>query len=146
MKERHAWFLVSFVSVLAALTAGRLVLSSSAPAASASRPVVPQTRKFHLVSTDVGNGVVAARRWVPGTIVANAGDTIILTVTNADKDFPHGFGLPAAGINVTLKPGESQTFTFKVDRPGIYGFACTLEGCAEDHAEQKGQLVVLEAP
>lgn len=143
MKEGQAWLLVAFVMVLSTLTAGWLVLGSYAPPSSASNPVVPQTRQFHLVSSNVGSDVAPARRWVPGTIVVNAGDTVVLTVTNADPDFPHGLGLPVAGINATLQPGESQKFTFKVDRPGIYMFACALEGCSEDHADQKGQLVVL---
>lgn len=150
MKDGRAWFAVSFVLVLAALTATRLVMASYSPPSSTVSPVVPRTRQFQTVLVVVGSDEIPARRWIPGTLVANAGDTVILSVRNADPDYAHGFGLPGAfgsegGIQVTLQPGESREFTFKVERPGIYLFGCTLDGCSEDHAEQKGQLVVLPA-
>ncbi|MEW6046355.1 MAG: cupredoxin domain-containing protein [Bacillota bacterium] len=151
MKDGRVWLAISFVLVLSALTAARLVMASYAPPSSVTRPIVPRTWQFHVVLAAAGSDEVTARRWHPGTLVVNAGDTVVLKVTNADPDFAHGFGIAAAfrsrdgGVNVTLQPGESRTFTFTIDRPGIYLFSCTLEGCAEDHADQKGQLVVLPA-
>ena len=76
--------------------------------------------------------------------MVNAGDTVILRVTNADTEAAHGFSLGALNVSVpAIPPGESVTLRFRATRPGIYHFGCTLVGCATDHAEQTGQFVVL---
>ncbi|MBI3997906.1 MAG: cupredoxin domain-containing protein, partial [Armatimonadetes bacterium] len=82
--------------------------------------------------------------WTPAIIVVNAGDTVILKVTNGDPNSPHGFSLAAFNISApTIAPGKSETFRFRAMRPGIYHYGCGLTGCASDHADQVGQLVVL---
>lgn len=93
-------------------------------------------------------GKEEVHRWVPSTFVANAGDTIILRVKNADVDCadepPHGFSMAAFGVDIKEIPaGSEEVITIKADKPGVYTFTCGGENCAKDHGEQSGQLIVL---
>jgi len=139
---------MSFALALGGLVAGYVVWRGYAPPASATRPVVPQERQFHVVITKVGAAETAQFvRWIPATIVVHVGDTVILQVTNTDPDGAHGFALPEAGIFERQIPaGQTVTVRFVAARPGIYMFSCANAGCAADHAEQKGQLIVLGTP
>ncbi|MDR7434548.1 MAG: cupredoxin domain-containing protein [Armatimonadota bacterium] len=144
----RGWLLIVFFVVLGSLTVGYLVWQAYTLPLSASRPVVPQEREFNVVLVPLGaEEAVQLRKWVPGTIVANAGDTVILKITNADPEGAHGFVLPEANVSIQeIPPGQTVTVRFVARRPGIYMFACTKVGCAPDHAGQKGQLIVLGTP
>lgn len=134
----------SFVVVLAALSAGFLLLQTFAPPTSASPPIVPEVRQFsvHMHTSKVGEATM--HHWMPPTLVTNVGDTVILKVTNGDPDNTHGFSLAALNIEAdAIASGQTATFRFRVTRPGIYQYQCRLAGCARDHADQIGQLVVL---
>lgn len=134
----------SFAVVLMALAAGYCVLQTYDPPSSASPPLVPEVRRFplHLHASSAGEETI--HHWMPATLVVNAGDTVILQVTNSDPDGAHGFVLAAFNIaERSIAPGESVTFRFKATRPGIYHYGCDLVGCAPDHAGQIGQLIVL---
>lgn len=141
-----AIFTAAFAVVLLALGAGYFVLRTYTPPTSAA-PVTPEVRQFSLQMRAAEAGDETLHNWTPGTLVVNVGDTVILKVTNTDPDTTHGFALGAFNISVpTIPPGESVTFRFRAARPGIYYFGCTLAGCAADHADQTGQLVVLGSP
>lgn len=117
------------------------------PAAFTPAPAAPTVRQFAIAMTMLGEGEQEQHKWLPGTIIVNEGDTVILRVTNADTDASHGFAI--AGYDVfekTLVSGEQKTFRFVAGAPGIFLFSCALPGCAADHGEQTGQLIVLDAP
>jgi len=68
---------------------------------------------------------------VPGPLIrATQGDTIVLTLKNdpANKN-SHSIDLHAARTDLLtsfapIKPGESKTFSFTVDNPGIFFYHC----------------------
>ncbi|KRT76369.1 MAG: hypothetical protein XU14_C0050G0014 [Armatimonadetes bacterium CSP1-3] len=134
----------AFAIVLLILGAGYLVFRIYTPPTSASPPVTPEVRQFSLTLHAVAVGEETMRHWLPATVVVNVGDTVILKVTNTDPETTHGFALAAFNISVpAIPPGQTQTFRFRASRPGIFHFGCSVAGCATDHADQIGQLVVL---
>ncbi len=133
-----------FLVAILLLGGGYAVVQVYAPPASATTPMTPEVRQFalYLHSFEVGERTV--RHWIPSAIVVNAGDTVILRITNTASDETHGFSLGALNVSVpSIAPGESVTVRFRATRPGIYHYGCTLAACAKDHAEQTGQFVVL---
>ena len=139
-----AIFTVTFVVVVLTLAAGFFVFRSYTPPTSASPPVVPEVRQFSLHLHSSKAGEVTMHHWMPPTLVVNAGDTVILKVINGDPENAHGFALGAFNISApAIAPGQTETFRFRATRPGVYHYGCSLAGCAPDHADQTGQLVVL---
>jgi len=67
---------------------------------------------------------------VPGpTITVNQGDTISFTLYNDDPNMAHSIDFHAAQVNwVTdygpVAPGQSKTFNFTVEYPGIFMYHC----------------------
>ncbi len=139
-----AIFIAAFTVVLLALGAGYLVSRNYTPPTSAAPPITPEVRQFslHMHATEAGEETV--HHWMPPTVVVNVGDTVILKVTNRDPENFHGFVLAAFNISApAIPPGQTQTFRFRASRPGVFHFGCSVAGCAPDHAEQIGQLIVL---
>lgn len=137
-------FGVVFVAVLALLGGGYYVLQVYTPPVSATAPVTPEVRQFGLYLHSFESGGATVRHWIPDAIVVNAGDTVILRVTNTDEEGSHGFALGALNVSVpSIAPGETVTLRFTATRPGIYHYGCTLTACAKDHADQIGQFIVL---
>lgn len=137
-------FSAVFVAVLVLLGGVYFMLQIYAPPASATAPLVPEVRQFRVYMEALEVGKEKVHRWSPAAIVVNTGDTVILRVTNTDSEDAHGFSLGALNVSVpSISPGDTVTIRFKATRPGIYHFGCTLVGCAADHADQTGQLVVL---
>lgn len=137
--------LAAFVGVLGTLTAGFVVTERYRPPASAA-PSLPVFRQFdlYLHPFELGDGGV--RHWLPGTLVVQEGDVVILRITNADPEASHGFALGAFNVWVpSIPPGQTVTVRFRATQPGVHPFGCSVVGCAPDHAKQVGQLVVLEA-
>lgn len=104
----------------------------------------PATRTFSIILVMFGMEEEEARhRWISSSIMVKRGDTVVLEITNTDDDSVHGFGIAEYGINETIQPGETVTVEFVADKAGFFIFYCTRVGCAPDHAQQVGQLVVL---
>lgn len=134
-----------FVVVLGLIGAGYYVLQTYTPPVSATAPLTPEVRQFALYLNVFEYGGRTIRHWTPETIVVNAGDTVILRITNTDEEQSHGFALGAINQSVSsIGPGETVTLRFVAGRPGIYHYGCTLVGCAKDHADQVGQFIVLK--
>jgi len=130
--------------VVLGLVGGYVVLQSYVPPASATAPVTPEVRQFGVFLHTIEGAEETVRHWMPSTIVVNAGDSVILRVTNSDEEEAHGFSLGALNVSVpSIAPGQSVTVRFRATRPGVYHYGCTLTGCAQDHEDQTGQLVVL---
>jgi heme/copper-type cytochrome/quinol oxidase subunit 2 len=79
----------------------------------------------------------------PGTITVHRGDHIVLTVTNTDPQDTHGITIPDLALNTgALAPGQSAKLEFNADTAGTFAMRCSVPGCADDHAQMIGQLVV----
>ena len=64
-------------------------------------------------------------------------------ITNVEtaKDATHGFSLPAYNVNLSLEPGETESFEFTAERDGVYSYYCS-EFCSALHLEMTGYLLV----
>lgn len=145
--EGSGWrvFSAVFIGVLALLGGGYYVLQMYTPPASATGPLTPEVRQFGVYMQTFEAGKETVHHWIPSTIVVNAGDTVILRITNTTEDETHGFALGAFNVDVAaIEPGESVTVRFVATRPGIYHYGCNRAGCAADHFNQIGQFIVLE--
>jgi nitrous-oxide reductase len=88
--------------------------------------------------------VVEVRSTISPTVIeVLEGETVTVAITNIEQttDELHGFGLLDYNINVVVDPGETKTFTFKADRPGVYPYYCT-NFCSALHQEMQGYLIV----
>jgi nitrous-oxide reductase len=79
----------------------------------------------------------------PTAIEVEQGDTVTVAITNIEQttDELHGFGLLDYNVNVVVDPGETKTFTFKADKPGVFPYYCT-NFCSALHQEMQGYLIV----
>lgn len=137
-------FAVVFLAVLLVLGGGYVIWQVYTPPVSATAPVTPEVRQFRIYLHTLESGDETVRHWMPSVIVVRAGDSVILRVTNTDPENAHGFSLGAFNVSVpAIPPGETVTLRFAAARPGIFHFGCTLAGCAVDHMDQTGQLIVL---
>lgn len=93
----------------------------------------PGTGAGSIDSVDV---VMEDMRFTPNRLDARVGVPLVVRLTNRgnerhDLQFPslHMPGLE--GVESTLEPGQSRTFTLQFDQPGTHAFMCTLPGHAE---------------
>jgi len=79
----------------------------------------------------------------PEIIEVNVGDEVTWHLTNLERaeDETHGFAIDLYNIEGSLEPGETNTFKFKADMPGVFPFYCT-EFCSALHLEMMGYLLV----
>ncbi|EQD27270.1 nitrous-oxide reductase [mine drainage metagenome] len=80
--------------------------------------------------------------FVPGTIVVDQGDHVVLHIRNLEGggDDGHTFTLPGYGINKSLPPLSTETVSFIAGKAGVFSFHC------EFHKPwMSGELVVLPA-
>jgi nitrite reductase (NO-forming) len=67
---------------------------------------------------------------VPGPVIrATEGDTIVLTLHNADPHMGHSVDFHAAEVSpqvnfADVAPGETKTFSFVARRPGVFMYHC----------------------
>jgi nitrous-oxide reductase len=90
---------------------------------------------------------VVRSHYKPERVEIRQGDHVIwhLTSLESTADATHGFGLSGYNINLSLEPGESQTFEFDADMSGTYTYYCT-EFCSALHLEMLGYLLVEPSP
>jgi copper-containing nitrite reductase len=68
---------------------------------------------------------------VPGpTIRVHQGDTVRITLENKDPEMAHGIDIHAGQMDSgtfhkPIQPGESETFAFKANYPGIFYYHCS---------------------
>ena len=79
----------------------------------------------------------------PEHVTVKEGDKVIWHITNIERavDATHGFAVPLYDINLSLEPGETETFEFIADTPGTYPYYCT-EFCSALHLEMMGYFLV----
>lgn len=72
------------------------------------------------------------------------GDQVFWHVTNLEQDWdvPHGFAIKGANnAELLVMPGETQSFEWSPEKPGIYPFYCT-DFCSALHQEMQGYVRV----
>jgi heme/copper-type cytochrome/quinol oxidase subunit 2 len=79
----------------------------------------------------------------PGTITVQRGDYIVMTVNNTDPQDVQCITIPDLILNTgPLAPGQSTKLEFNADTAGAFTMLCSVPGCAHDHAQMIGQLIV----
>ncbi len=91
---------------------------------------------IQVVSTLVGGKNV----YIPSTIAVVAGQKTTLSIFNT-TEIPHGFRIPAAGIEVVLPAGEELL----VELPALEGGAVHAINCHLHPAHRTATLLVLPA-
>jgi nitrite reductase (NO-forming) len=88
---------------------------------------------------------------VPGPMIrVRQGDTVELTLKNDGHRVAHSIDLhavlgPGGGMGVSEgKPGETKTFTFKAELPGVYVYHCGTDLAAQHIANGMYGLIVVE--
>lgn len=71
------------------------------------------------------------------------GDTVTIILTNKDRieDLSHSLSLSKHDINFSVNPGEVNSATFKVTKPGVYWYYCSWF-CHALHLEMRGRMLV----
>ena len=80
----------------------------------------------------------------PATITVHKGDHVVLIVTNTDE-LPHGIAIPQLNLGTgRLRGDQSAKLEFDANTTGTFNIVCSVPGCAPDHAQMIGQLIVAE--
>ena len=89
--------------------------------------------------------------FIPNSLVVHAGDTVKITVINADE-MDHGFLVDAFNVNVHIDPGTANAtgdvtpsmtvITFVASQAGTFVFKCNVV-CGDGHDYMTGTLEVL---
>ena len=93
-----------------------------------------ETPPIQVVSAVVGGKNV----FIPSTIAVVEGKPQTLSIFNA-TDKPHGFAIPAAGVETVLPEQMEHVVALPPMEPGIYRIHCQLH-----EAHRSATLVVLE--
>lgn len=75
------------------------------------------------------------------------GDKVYFHLTNLEQDWdtPHGISMMGARTSELLvMPGQTETFVWEPQKPGVYPFYCT-DFCSALHQEMQGYVRVSEA-
>jgi len=95
-----------------------------------------ETGPIQVVSTQVGGKNV----FIPSTLVTTSGHPVTLSIFNT-TDIPHGFRIPALGIEEILPAGEEHVVELPPLEPNqVLGIQCHLHT-----AHRTATLVVLKA-
>lgn len=92
-----------------------------------------ETRKF----TVVNHQFEGTKQWLPGTLIANEGDDVEITLINNAPSGVHNFSIPAFDVNQNVLKGKNVTVKFKASKKGIHNIMCGLH-----KAHVGGQFVV----
>jgi len=80
----------------------------------------------------------------PATVTVHKGDHIVLIITNTDE-LLHGIVIPKLSLDTgALKENQQAKLEFDATAIGTYTMLCSVPGCAPDHAQMIGQIVVSE--
>ena len=148
--SRTVLIVAALALVLGVAGLGLGLMSNLSPRTSA---YTPTTVAFELaIVPDIqGAGWDA---FVPNSLVVHQGDTVKITVINADT-MPHGFYLTDFNVNQRIEPGTANTttgevtpwvtatpITFVAGQTGTFTFKCNIP-CGDGHDYMTGTLEVL---
>ena len=116
------------------------------PGTMAPDPNAPVAGKERVVRNgqDVEVFMTAVRsHFTPEHVRIHKGDRVVWHITNLERaqDATHGFAVPQYNINLSLEPGETDTFRFTADKDGVFTWYCS-EFCSALHLEMAGYLMV----
>ena len=77
--------------------------------------------------------------FIPGEIIVNKGDRVILHLKSIDVT--HGFSILDYDISEQLSPGQEVTVDFVADKAGEFTFFCSVP-CGKGHNSMQGKLIV----
>jgi copper-containing nitrite reductase len=89
---------------------------------------------------------------VPAPIIrVHQGDTLKITLTNKDPDMEHGLDFHAGQMDMgtyhqTIKPGQSETFEFKTNYPGLFYYHCSAAPVIMHIANGMFGAVIVDPP
>ncbi|MDP3948548.1 MAG: cupredoxin domain-containing protein [bacterium] len=114
--------------------------SSTVPANVAKPAIVTQaapgsTSKFRSFSLSVTGG-----KFVPETVIVNAGDTVHLDITASDKDYD--FYQPDYGLSTALPKGVKKVVEFQATSQDKYTFYC--QSCGGPSKGPVGYVTVVK--
>jgi heme/copper-type cytochrome/quinol oxidase subunit 2 len=137
-KKSNRGILIGLI-ILVLIVAGVYAYYQSGPQPQA------QTETLNIDIKTVTQNGVEHHIFDPGTITVHRGDHIVLTVTNTDPQNTHGITIPDLTLNTgPLAPGQSAKLEFNADTAGTFTMRCSVPGCADDHAQMIGQLIVTQ--
>jgi len=116
------------------------------PATQAALPGAPNSgnERIERNGNQVDVYMTAVRsHYTPEHVEVNQGDHVVWHITNIERaqDATHGFALSGFNVNLSLEPGETDTFEFDADTPGTFTYYCT-EFCSALHLEMAGYFLV----
>ncbi|MEB3103997.1 plastocyanin/azurin family copper-binding protein [Ferviditalea candida] len=162
----------SFSSIAAAAPSKRIVTPDAVPVQTAVNQAVPfdpvapaQPEKGKVVNftleairakLEVSPGVVK-EVWtfngqVPApTLRVNQGDTVHFTLVNRDPDMVHGLDFHAGQMDMgtyhkPIKPGESVSFDWKAEYPGVFYYHCSADPVIMHIANGMFGAVIVDPP
>ncbi len=79
----------------------------------------------------------------PERVEIREGDNVTWNLTNLEtaRDATHAFNISGYNINGSVEPGETSTFKFTANKPGVFSFYC-MEFCSALHLEMTGYMTV----
>lgn len=89
---------------------------------------------------------------VPSPIVrVHQGDTVRITLVNKDPDMVHGLDFHAGQMDMgtfhkAILPGESETFEFKANYPGLFYYHCSADPVIMHIANGMFGAVIVDPP
>jgi Cu+-exporting ATPase len=117
----------AFLAVIALLALGVV-----AGVTAADRALTASAQQVRVVASDM--------RFEPAMIEIRAGELVAVTVTNEDSVVHDWMVDGVANVDVPVRPGQTSTLRFVIDKPGTYEIMCSYPGHAE--AGMVGELIV----
>ncbi len=93
--------------------------------------VAPQERTFRIEAGQFA--------YSPSELKVNTGDTVNIQLVS--NDVVHGLYVDGYDVSVEADPGQTETLSFVVDKPGSFRFRCNVT-CGAMHPFMIGKLTV----
>ncbi|MCD6728342.1 MAG: multicopper oxidase domain-containing protein [Solirubrobacteraceae bacterium] len=140
----------TIVSALVALLA--LALAAGAPPVDAAVVKVSMTARHRTVPLMPGLRFAAwtFNRSIPGPVVrAREGDTIEITLRNADRMHRHSLDFHASQVDplramADVPPGKTRTFSFVARRPGVFLYHCGTSSVLQHVGQGMYGAIIIE--
>jgi Cu+-exporting ATPase len=117
----------AFLAVIALLAIGVV-----AGVTAADRALTASAQQVTIVASDM--------RFEPATVEIEAGRLVAVTITNEDSVVHDWMVEGVANTDLPVRPGQTSTLRFLIEKPGTYEIICSYPGHAE--AGMVGELIV----